>query len=254
MQWGLKRQFLYALAILTAVGLVLAGAWFAYFYHPATCADGIQNQDELGIDCGGVCKKLCTAPRVSALWARAVEVAPGVYHAVAMVQNPETDAGTLYLPYKFSLYDAGNILIAERTGLMQLFPGDVVPLFEPNIVTGSRTPTRTLVDFGQAVWSTMSPMQNPIRVDSATPPDAIQNTLRLSATVENTSALLIPHAVVTALLYDASGTLIAASQTTLSDLAARTTKDIVFTWQEPFSAAIVKVDIVPRLPAQAGRQ
>ncbi|MDO8523935.1 MAG: hypothetical protein Q7R74_01765 [bacterium] len=244
MNWAFRRQFFYALAILIALGLVLTGVWFAFFYHVSTCSDGIQNQDEGGIDCGGSCTKLCTAPLVSALWARAVEAGPGVYHAVALVRNPETDAGTDALPYTFSLYDADNVLIAERSSTMYLAPGEVAPLFAGDIVTGNRIPMRAFVRFGTAIWQKMESEQNPIRVTSQ---NLDQEALRLTAHIENATAIIIPRATISALLYDAEGNLVNASQTTVSDFPARGEKDIVFTWQKPFSAPVVRFDVTPRV-------
>ena len=247
MRWAVKRQFLIALGIIISIALVLGGTWFAFFYHAPTCNDGMQNQDELGIDCGGVCKKLCTAPRVSALWARAVEVAPGVYHAVALVRNPESDAGTNSLPYTFSLYDADNILVAERSGTMYLYPGEIAPLFEANIVTGNRVPARAFVQFGQALWEKMGRAQTPIEIVSQS---LDQTALRLTAHIQNTTVYPVAHAVITALLYDADGNLVNASQTTVDTLPARGEEDIAFTWQEPFTKPVARFDITPRVQVQ----
>jgi hypothetical protein len=62
-----------------------------------------------------------------------------------------------------------------------------------------------------------------------------------------TSAEAVPQVTVTALLYDASTTLVAASQTVVSALAARETRTIVFTWSSPFSAPAATFDLIPRL-------
>ena len=101
MRWAVQRQLFIALLILGFFGMLAAGGWYVFLYAPPSCTDGIINQDEEGVDCGGVCKLLCQAPRVSALWSRAVLIAPGVYHAVALVRNPEASAGTERLPYIF---------------------------------------------------------------------------------------------------------------------------------------------------------
>ncbi len=244
MRWAFKRQFLYALGVLLVVALLGTGVWLVFFYHAPSCSDGVQNKDEVGVDCGGSCKKLCQAPRVSALWVRAVPVAQGVYHAVALVRNPETDAGTSALPYTFSLYDDKDILIAERRGTMRLEPNDIVPLFEANIITGNRIPARTFIDFGQSVWEKMVKSDNPIRIVSQS---LDQDALTLSAHIENLTALSIVSTAVTALLYDVDGTLVNASQTTITDLPARAEKDIIFTWQLPFSKPVVRVEITPRV-------
>lgn len=232
------------MSIIVAIGLILLGLWFVFLYRAPSCSDNTKNQGEEGVDCGGPCSRLCLAPTVSALWARSVEVAPGVYHAVAMVQNPRTDAGTASLPYTFELYDSSNVLVAERSGVMYLDPGEVAPLLEPNVVTGNRTPAHTFVSFQPAVWEKMERTDVPIGVVSQSL-DA--DALKLTAHIKDTTAFPVPSFTVTALLYGADGTIVAASQTAVDGMAAREERDIVFTWQEPFAAPVTRVDIVPRL-------
>jgi hypothetical protein len=244
MRWALKRQFLIALSLFVIIALLGVFGWFTFFYKAPSCFDGRQNADETGVDCGGSCTKLCQAPVVSALWTRAVQAGPGVYHAVALVRNPDSSAGTTALPYHFSLYDADSVLIAERYGTMRLLPGDVVPLFEPDIVTGSRTPARAFVEFGNAVWEKMPRPANPLAVSGQNLDVAA---LRLTAHVANTSALPVAHALLTALLYDADGNLVNASQTTVENLPALAGKDVVFTWQTPFAKPVVRFDITPQI-------
>ena len=244
MRWAIKRQLLYAGGVLLILLLVLLGAWQAFFYHAPTCTDGVQNQNEEGVDCGGSCSLLCQAPSVKALWARSVMVAPGVYHGVALVRNPESNAGTVSLPYRFQLFDGKNILVAERDGTMFLDPGEIAPLFEANIVTGERIPARTFVSFGAAVWTKMERKESPIAIVSR---ELDETALTLTAHVANTTALPVESIALTALLYDANDLLVAASKTKITRLPARGETDALFTWQEPFPSAIVRTEIVARI-------
>ncbi|MES2134628.1 MAG: hypothetical protein V4449_00060 [Patescibacteria group bacterium] len=243
MRWAVKRQALYAGGIILVLLLLVGGGWLLFFNHKATCSDGILNQTEEGVDCGGVCATLCQAPRVSALWARAVLVAPGVYHAVALVRNPESSAGTDALPYTFQIFDDKNILIAERRGVMFLYPGEVVPLFEPNILTGERIPGRTFVTFGGGQWTRMERPVEPIQITSR---QLDATALTLSAHIENRTATAVNGTVLTALLYDADDIVVAASQTKLGTVPPKGSQDAVFTWQQPFAREIVRTDIVAR--------
>ncbi len=246
MRWALKRQFLFALGILAILGALAFGIWVSFFYHAPSCFDNKQNGDETGVDCGGGCARICQVPTVTALWARSVEAGTGVFHAVALVRNPRSDAGTTALPYHFSLYDVNNILVAERRGTMYLEPGEVAPLFEGDIVTGSRTPVRTYVDFGPATWEKMPAPAVAVSVDAQTSPADITSSLTLSAHVTNLTALPLPPTVVTALLYGADGNLVNASQTVVTGLPARGEKNIVFTWQTPFANPVTRIELTPR--------
>jgi hypothetical protein len=157
----------YALGLIAILALVGVGSYYGLVYKAPSCTDGIQDGTEQGIDCGGdMCTNLCAdqAPQVSVVWARSVPVADGVYHAVALLKNPDTTAaGTV--PYKVSLFDTSNILVATRAGTLALGPGEVAPLFEANIDTGNRTPARTFVEFtGPGSWQKAARTESPIKV------------------------------------------------------------------------------------------
>ena len=244
MRWAIRRQLLYALLVLTVLVGLGGGGWYLFIYTPPSCTDNVLNQDEEGVDCGGVCLKLCRAPRVSALWSRAVMIAPGVYHAVALVRNPESNAATGNLPYSFTLFDSKNILIAQRDGMMRLDAAEIVPLVEPNIVTGERIPARAFVTLGTGNWQRAERKNLPVTVISK---ELDKNALRLSATIENESAVPVLNLGLTALLYDENDVLVTASQTTIDQLAARERREVTFTWQVPFTPDVVRFDVIPRL-------
>ena len=69
-----------------------------FFHKTPTCFDGVKNQNEKGLDCGGVCTRICSGDISTpiVMWQRVFQVTPGVYSAVAYIQNPNV----LNRPYK----------------------------------------------------------------------------------------------------------------------------------------------------------
>lgn len=245
MHWAIGRQILYALAAILIIAFIGAGGYFGFFYHVPTCSDGKMNGSEEGVDCGGACQKLCTGPVISVVWARPVFVTEGVYHAAAMVRNPDTAAaGTV--PYTVSLFDRDGILIVRREGVLALNPGEIAPLFEPNLETGTRIPARAFVDIGAGTWVKAERAMLPVKVVPATSAEEVNTSRVLKATVENTSASPV-GVIVTAFLYDASSTVIAASQTVVDPLGAREKRTLTFTWPSDFSVPVATFDLTPRL-------
>ena len=243
MRWALQRQLLFALAVLVIFGVIGSGIYFTYFYTPASCFDGVWNQDEEQIDCGGSCALLCQAPNISVMWARSVKVAPGVYHAVAMVRNPHTgSSGTV--SYEASLFDEENILITRRTGALSIGPGEIAPLFEANITTGERIPARTFVEVLPGAFEKQERELSPVRVLNW---DLDEEALRLTATVQNQGTERVHDVRIIALLYNNEDTLISASQTLSGTLDVGERKNVVFTWQEGFPEDVARTDIVPRI-------
>lgn len=241
MQWALRRQFLFALSGLVLLSIILAGAYWYFLYEPPSCADGVQNQNEEGVDCGGECARVCVAPTISGLWARSVPVSPGVYHAVALARNPDTTAAGI-VPYSFSLFDDRNILIATREGTIYLAPGEVAPIFEANVVAGERVVERTFIEFGPGTFERVERSPSPLRVLSFAS-DAPAG--RVTALIENQGSTPVEGATVTALIFGSADVLIRASQTELPLIGPRERREVVFTWQESFNEP-ARIDIIPR--------
>ena len=72
------------------------GGYFLFHAAP-TCMDGKQNQDETGIDCGGICAMACMETVIGEpIVIREVMVLPvenGVYDVVARIYNPNNTVG-----------------------------------------------------------------------------------------------------------------------------------------------------------------
>ncbi len=245
MDWGRRRQVYFALIVTLA--LVVSGIlfWYGFIYQVPTCSDGAMNQNELGIDCGGECDRLCKAPSVDVEWARGVRVADGVYHAVAKIHNPLLNARGVNIPYTFSLYDAETILVATRKGVLDLQPGESRALFEPAVLTGKRAAQKAFLEVGEGAWTRSEVQSNPVQVLTQT---AVNEEARsFDVQIENTSSAPVSGVLVTALLFDANELLVNASQSKVSKLGGLERRTITFTWPEAFSAPVVRADVQIRL-------
>ena len=76
---------------------------------------------------------------------------------------------------------------------------------------------------------------------------------RVTATLVNPLARIIYNITLVAIVRDASGNVIAGSQTVVPALPSQGTTPLVFTWNAPFSATSPRVDIypVPELSSRA---
>jgi len=252
MSWAARRRFIYltgiTLFLVTVVGLPI---FWKIATIPATCHDGKQNQGETTIDRGGPCLLLddrYLQPH-AVLWARAFRVRDGSYNAVAYIQNPNPQAGIVSANYKFSLYDSGNILIAERTGSTYIMPGGITPVFASSINTGNRIVARTYFAFTDKalVWERMSNPATVISI-SGTQVTNADTEPQVSSLVRNTSVTDIEHVSFVTVVFDTAGNAINASATALSRLNAETQTQIGFTWPEAFTVLPSKVDITTLLP------
>lgn len=112
--------------------LLIGTAYWGYtkiFPTLPTCGDGIQNQDEAGIDCGGVCEKECPpAPlpsdvqSIQTAWVKAVASDVNAYDLVAKIINPNKYWGIESFDYEISVKDNAGAIILTKTGKSYILP------------------------------------------------------------------------------------------------------------------------------------
>jgi len=134
MEYALKRQLIFILTISFLIaGLAISGY---YILKPKpVCNDGIQNQKEDGVDCGGPCA-MCRVARfndVAVLSYKSFPVGDGSYDALAEIKNPNKDHGAPELQYAFNFYNADKKLIGERSGRTFILANQTRYIIESNI-------------------------------------------------------------------------------------------------------------------------
>jgi hypothetical protein len=251
MNWGTRRQLIYIGFFL----LVIAGIAF-YFVYPRfnvvpSCIDNKKNGDETGIDCGGMCANYCPSevnPLV-VLWARSFPVSTNQYSSVAYIENQNTNAGIREISYKFKIYDGNNILITDRSGKTFVGPNGRTAIFEPGILVGNRVPKRTLFEFTTAQnFIKINPAFNDLRIFAKDPLIQDEATVpKVQGTLQNNSLNSVTDVPVVALIYDEFGNAVAVSNTIVDSLPANSSKNVFFSWPEPFGVSVRKIEIIPRL-------
>ncbi len=248
MSWASRRRTAYLTGIILFFVIVIGGPLaYWYFSIPPTCNDGIQNQGETAPDKGGPCFVLderALQPHAT-LWARSFRVRDGSYNAVAYIQNPNKEAGVRVARYRFGLYDSQNILVAEREGTMYIMPSATTPVLEARIDAGNRIVAHTYFEFTEPlVWERMKNNALAISVSNKDISN-VSEVPRLTATVQNSSVATLSGVSFIAVVFDPAGNAFAASATSLEDLTAGESAQIVFTWPDPFAIQSGKIDITP---------
>lgn len=241
--WSTRRKYGYFAVFIVALIIFVGVPAFFAFYKAPTCFDGIQNGKERGVDCGGACARLCPAdyatPRV--LWAHSVRVVPGVYNALAYVQNPNNTVEAKALPYLFKLYDDKGLLVIQRQGYAYIPAGQRIPIFEGGIATGNRVPARTTFEFtGTPNWKPALAFGK-IRTLGSELQQGDKPSAQIS--VENSSVdQAFSNVTAFIILYDKNDNRVSFSKTVIDSIGPGEKKDLFFTWPEAFGADIVRTE------------
>ena len=253
MDWSTRRK----MGCFSFVGIIIVVflAYFVYIFFiktTPTCFDGIQNQNERGIDCGGVCTLVCTADAktIVPIWSRVFNTAGDVHSVVAYVENQNPTAGVKKIGYEFRIYDDQNILAGEPiSGTTFIGPNDKTAIFASPIKTGNRIPKNVFFKFTTAPeWITTPEQFNTPQLNTANALLTDEKTSpKISADVINNTLYDYKNIEVVVILYGADGNAVNASQTYIDTLPEQTTQKVYFTWPKPFDVPITRIEIIPRL-------
>ncbi|MDE1945846.1 MAG: FxLYD domain-containing protein [Patescibacteria group bacterium] len=250
MSWASERKAAYTLSFILAAALIAGAIGYLSLHKPASCFDGIQNEGEQGIDCGGPCARLCQAAYAAptVLWTQWTKERSGTYSILAYAENPNIGVGAAHAPYAFRIYDANDLLLYNASTSYTAIPADNnFAVFASGINLFDKVPARIDFSFGTDIgWARASSTEAGISVVSKTL-SGEATAPKLLATLENTTLAPIANIQSIAILYDADGNAIAFSKTLTDAIAPGATADIAFTWPAPFSAAVYKIDILSQV-------
>lgn len=136
--------------IILAVGFFLI--YFAVQLEPS-CSDGIKNQNETDIDCGGVCSscELARPEKIEVVWSKAVLSQNNFYDVAVKINNPNQNLGSNQIPYALRLYDRNNVLAGERSGTTFILPNQTKYIIELKIES-AEVVNNIQISFGEIKW------------------------------------------------------------------------------------------------------
>ena len=218
-----------------------------------TCFDNIQNQNEAGVDCGGICAKLCTpslAPlKIKDTWLiNAGSTAAGMsYDVLFLVTNSNPSFGSGSTVYQLNLYDQTGVVVSAQSGDFYILPGQTKYVYFalPTIKTIA---TRAEVKILSADWQLASnDFSQNLRLVvknydyhlSTQPGRAAE----LSGTMRNDSDLALEQVDLVVVLFE-NGVPVAANQTGVRTSSPKQDNGFLVFWQTPpVSGTPERVDI-----------
>jgi len=247
MSWAGERKAEY---LFGAIGVIAVCILIFILLLPKSapsCFDGKQNQGEQGIDCGGPCARLCSdqydAPQI--LWTRAVQLTTtGLYAALIYGENSNFGAAAAQVPYSVKIYDSNNILLSSSVGVTDIPASHIFTVFIDGINLHDKAPAR--IDFAftsSPVWQKSSAPEQFITT-TATALSGTSTRPVLAATIHNSSLSDLNNVESVAILYDTNGNTVSFSKTLTDTVPAGGDANLIFTWPQAFSSAVVKIEIV----------
>lgn len=202
---------------------------------PETCNDAVKNQDELGVDCGGVCgacSDLSLSGEAELPVVQSLQSVgnTGLIELALTVANPNKSVGmsNMVLTGDVKLQDGGTKNWRTTTHLR---PGEtklvLVNIYNTAPLQDAGAATVSDVEFATVPAAALG--VQPILRSRKLSQDG--NTVVVEGLVANTSALTIGSLYIKILLVDAEGKLVSTNQTELRNLEARSERDFRLEWK-----------------------
>ncbi len=245
--WSKRRRFIYAAIFLVLIGAGIGIPSYLFFYKAPTCYDGKKNGNELGIDCGGSCEKLCPSafltPGVS--WTRFEEVAPHTYNVAAYIVNPNPTVHAVATPFRVTLYDAQAIPVAIANGVVTIPAGRNTLAFAGAVSTGLQTAVRASFQFtGIPDWSYDTRLPLSVAVIDQKYTEG-SSTSALQLTLANQGSAQVDNVTVFAILEDKDKNAIDFSKTVIDSIPPQKTALAPFTWPISHHGQAVSIEVLP---------
>ena len=252
MSWAARRRVVILLIVGAFVIAFLATVSIAALYETPSCADGMQNQGEDGIDCGGACAYLCTAQVLppAVLFTKALGAGGGRTDVIASVENKNVAAAAKDVPYRITLFGTGQSLIQEVTGTLDLPPGAVTPVYVPGIASGKQVVVRAFLSIAEGAprWFALPSGVRAVPFVSNIRQSGALAAPRIDAALTNPTSVPFSNVRTIILVHDKDGDVMAASQTVILSIPAQGQATATFTWNRAFPDAPVAIEVVPIVP------
>lgn len=250
--WAAQQRMKYIIGFLFILGLVSAFPIYSVIHslthREPTCFDGIQNQNETGVDCGGLCELACvdSLNDLQILWTRIFELDTDTYDLAALVENPNRLAGVRDISYTFTVLDDAGEVVYTREGFEYINPREKLVVYEPNIFIEDAIPSKVVFTFDDNPrWVQMRETRLPIVVKERVLINE-KTRPRINATIENTDLIEGYRELdIVALVSDARENVIAASATYVEEIDRDEQRSIFLTWPTPFKGEAAERACLP---------
>lgn len=247
LSWAVQKRLSIVLVIVAAIITLGAVVLIPLLYESPSCTDGKQNRDERGVDCGGEdCPYLCASDLLSpsVRFVRPLTVGART-DVIAFIDNRNALAEANDVGYTLELFDTNGVSLGTREGTVDLPTGTTIPLFVPGVaqVHASRAflTLEPAARFSSVNERTYAPLARGTRIE-----ETISGP-RVTATIVNERHTPFYNVKYVVVVYDTTGTIIAASQTVVTLIPADGSTEAVFTWPTPFNGTASRVEILPLL-------
>ena len=236
----LKKQLLILTIFLVIVAIFGTGFYFLVNRPPkATCFDGIKNQKEQEVDCGGSCE-ICQPAKepLKIIFQEFISTIENNFDLIAEIRNLNSDWGVSSFEYNFDLYNESGRLILSREGSAYILPQETKYIIEPRVYLVEK-PVRSELKLKNIIWKesrNFSSSELKVR-DEKLGADI------LFGVVENRTNYDLNKVELVGVIFGANNEIIAAGKTEVNTLLRGENRYFEINWPNQINEEVVSYEI-----------
>jgi len=247
--WRSRRQFI-AVFIIVAPIVAVVFLFVRQAFITQSCFDNRRNQNETGVDCGGMCIScnLKYPQPIKVFWARAVPVRENFYDMAAEIENPNETISSVDVEYEFRLFDQYGPIIS-RIGKTFLYAHERTLVIVPGIET-TREASNAEFRIINVVWQGKSDFAPTIiaeKRDYHTEGNPGQEQGIIDITLFNQSPYDFSSVDAQIAVLDHAGNLLGANKIRVDNFRSQSRRAIKAIWPRAFSSDIAVINVQPRV-------
>jgi hypothetical protein len=244
------RRVIIASIFLSFNAIVILSVYFLFLKPVETCFDGKENQDEQGIDCGGICALACvevvTGRDFEQKEVAFVPAGNGRYDVLAKIYNSNDTIGATAFSYTFELLDKSGQVLATRTGTNYILPQETKTILELNLVTSSQ-PSRAQLRVTGVTWERLSGYRERPAVNIYEKRYGLTTAgfgySEAFGLLSNESPYDFRSIIVKVILRDSAGRPVAMNTHEMRTVTAKESRDFKLVWPLPFAGEVAEIDM-----------
>lgn len=246
----MKQIFAVCVYLILATLLVVM-VYYAFIKAPETCFDERQNQNEQGMDCGGVCQLACkeivTGDEIQFQETAFIRSGENRYDVIGKIYNPNSEVGATSFIYTASLLDSSGKILITHSGTGYILPLETKYILDLNL-DASVAPATVSVHLSDVQWVRFSGYQErpavsiyQKRYNEISSGTGFSEAFGL---LSNESPYDFRSLTVQVILRDSAGKPLALNSTEMNTVRSHENRDFRLMWPSAFPGVVENVEMV----------
>ncbi|MDP2934549.1 MAG: hypothetical protein Q8N59_02185 [bacterium] len=241
----LRKQIIIVVIFLLIIAAIVVGSYF--IFRPkskATCIDGIKNQGEERVDCGGPCNP-CEKQRepLEIIYQKAIPTVENNFDLVVGVRNPNNNWGAKSVGYTLNIYSEQGENIVSKQGSFYIIPQEDKYIVEPKISLSDK-PGKVEFKILNTSWQRLSGFRDlALRIKDKKIQTGEGVQARISGVITNNTNYDLNKAEIVGVIFGTNNEIIAAGKTEVNTLLREENRYFEINWPQRISGEVVSYEI-----------